>query len=468
MSESFDALVVGGGVEGLVAVSLLAQAGLRAQLLERSAILFGHAGGATLNALDPVMVKALKLTRHGLKFATRDLSLTALRHGGANAVVGRDRHATAKSLAALSPADALAYAGFRRELVALARALRPCWWDGQPMADLLAGLKPRQRALFARLSVTSASAHIAAAFESDALRAALAFTAADCGAAPPEAGSALALLWAAAQEMSGLQGAVAVPQGGVVGLLRALSEAAQKSGAEIRTGATVARLTLANGAVTGVELATGETVSAPLVLSALPRRRTLLAMLPTGEIGFGAARALERPVESFGAATLVFTLSAAFDTGLPSGTRMVVAERLESYETALAAIRLGVLAKEPALELVMAPPDAGVARLLSVRAWPVASSYDRNALVRTVTAMIERHASGFAKAVSNCDVLEPPDGEPFSLARLSAGAAQRIETSVGGLLLCGIDAEPVHALSGRAARQAAALAVARHRKAGGK
>jgi len=80
--------------------------------------------------------------------------------------------------------------------------------------------------------------------------------------------------------------------------------------------------------------------------------------------------------------------------------------------------------------------------------------------------MIERHASGFAKAVSNCDVLEPPDGEPFSYARLSAGESARIETPVRGLYLCGIDAEPVHAISGRAARQAAERAIARHRKAG--
>ncbi|MEJ0042024.1 MAG: FAD-dependent monooxygenase [Rhizomicrobium sp.] len=168
MSEEFDALVVGGGVEGLIAVSLLAKAGLRAQMLERSAILYGHAGAATLNALDPLVVKELRLARHGLKFASRDLGLTALRQGGANAVIGRDRHATARSLAALSQTDALAYAGFRRELFALARALRPSWWDGRPVAEILAVLKPRQRALFARLSVTSACAFVAAAFESDA------------------------------------------------------------------------------------------------------------------------------------------------------------------------------------------------------------------------------------------------------------------------------------------------------------
>ena len=463
MSERFDALVVGGGTEGLVAVSLLAKAGLHVQLLERSAILAGEARAATLNALDPLIVKPLRLAKHGLKFAARDLSLTALRHGGANAVIGRDRHATAKSLAALSQADALAYAGFRHDLYALARVLRLCWWDGRSMAESLVDLKPRLRALFERMSVASASAFLAAAFESDALRAALAFTAADCGAVPSEAGSALALLWAAAQEMSGLQGAVAVPQGG--GLPHALAEAAQASNAAIRTGATVTRLTLAAGAVTGVELATGEIVAAPLVLSALSRRRTLLEMLPPGEIGFGAAQALDRAREPFGCATLAFTLNPAFDAGMAVGTRVVVAERLETYEAALAAIRVGAVPREPALELVMLPADSGAPRLLAVRAWPVASSYDRNVLVRTVTAMIERHASGFAQAIASTDVQGPPDGAPFTIARLNASASERIKTPVGGLFLCGIDAEPLHALSGRAARQAVGMAFARHIRA---
>ncbi len=112
-------------MEGLIAVSLLAKAGLRAQLLERSAILFGHAGGATLNALDPVIVKDLRLAKHGLKFAVRDLSLTALRVGGANAVIGRDRHATAKSLAALSPATARPCRLSPRDLRARPRAAPP-------------------------------------------------------------------------------------------------------------------------------------------------------------------------------------------------------------------------------------------------------------------------------------------------------------------------------------------------------
>ena len=470
MSERFDALVIGGGLAGLAAVSLLAKAGLRALLIERSALAFDDTGEAALNALDPLLVKELKLGRRGLKFAARDLALAALRGGAPPLVLSRDRHATANSLAVLSPADAAAYAAWRRDLLALARALRRSWWDGRPGDETLATLKPAQRAVLERLGVASALAWLADTFESDALRAALAFDAAACGAPPSEPGSALALLWNAAQEMSGRQGAFALPRGGLGGVLRALSEAAQKSGAEIRTAATVSRLLLAGGAVAGVELASGETIAAPLVLSTLSRRRTLGELLPPAEIGLGAARALAAPVPDFGTATLLFTLGRPLDPPLPA--RTLIAERTEIYEAALCAVRLGQAASEPALELVAPPPEApprgrpapATPATLVVRAWPVAASYARDDLVRTVTAMIDRHLSGFGANVASCDVVEPQIALPATVERLLGPATARIETPVAGLLLCGPGAEPANALSGRAARQAARLAVALHRK----
>jgi hypothetical protein len=147
--------------------------------------------------------------------------------------------------------------------------------------------------------------------------------------------------------------------------------------------------------------------------------------------------------------------------------RFVIAEKPETYDAGVAAVRLGATPRELALELVASPIEAAqttpVPLTLTVRAWPVASSYVRNDLVRTVSAMIERHAPGFMQIVNNCDVLEPPDGDAFSTTRLLAGASQRIETAIPGLLLCGIDAEPIHAVSGRAARQAAGIAL--HKKA---
>ena len=465
MSGRYDAAVIGGGIDGLTAVALLAKAGLRAVLLEGSPSLTGNDTSPALRALDPRVVKELKLARHGLKFAARDLELAILRPGGQPVAIMRDRHAAARSLASLSPTDATAFASYRAEMYTLARALRLTWWEGRPMAETVALLKPAQKNLLDRLKVTSASAYLSSWFESDPLKAALAFDAAACGFSPSEPGSALALLWSASQEMCGLQGAVAIPRGGADGLVQALSQAAKAAGAELRTSATVSRLTVAAGAVSGVELAAGERIDAPLVLSALCGRRTLQALAPTALIGFGAAQALGRSSAEIGNVTLVLGLNRRPDFG---GNRIVIAERLEIYETALAEARLGRMPREPALELIAPPPEGPAEQLASrillcVRVWPVplGEGFDPGALARSVPAMIERHVPGFA--VASCDVAQPRAAAP-SVERLLCGADQRIETPIRGLLLCGGDAEPTDALSGRAARQAARRAVSLHRE----
>ncbi len=468
MSERYDAIVVGAGVNGLIAVALLAKAGLRAMLLERSSLLFGHAGEATLSALDPRVVKQLRLAQHGLAFAVRDLSLTVLDAGGQSAVIGRDRHATARSLAALSAADATAYEPWRRALFDLGRALRPCWWNGHTPDEIRRALTLPQRVLLDRLSVASAAAWLSSVFDSDALKAALAFEVAACGVAPSEAGSALALAWCAAQEMCGRQGAVAMPRGGAIGLQQALSEAAQKAGAEIRTAAMVSSLLVAGGAIGGVELVAGESIAAPLVLSTLSRRRTLSGLLPTAAIGIGAAREVARPQAEFGCATLVYGLQRPPDFGAfraAANTRYVLAERLETFEVALSAQRLGWVPQEPAIELALSP--AGAERsVLTARVWPVGRNADRDALTKRVTGMIERHALGFSALIASCDVLLPSGGS-VSASRLACASTERIDTAVRGLLLCGPDAEPAHAVSGVAARQAAAFAIALHKKVAG-
>jgi phytoene dehydrogenase-like protein len=462
MSERYDAIVVGAGVNGLVAVALLAKAGLRTLLLERLTTLHGDSGEVLLHALDPQVVKLLNLTRHGLRFAVRDISLMAPRPGGPNLTIARDRHVTARSLAALSAADAVAFEPWRRELFTLARALRPCWWKGRPLAEIRAALRPSQRALLDRLSVTSAANWLSGSFESDALKAALAFAAASCGVAPSEPGSALALAFTAAQEMCGRQSAVAQPRGGAAGLCQALADAAQKAGAEIRTTTTVSSLLVAKGAIAGVELVAGESIAAPMVLSTLSRLRTLGEMLPAGEIGLGAAHGLMQGGEAFGCAALAFTLERRPDAFQPSA-RAVLAERLEIYEAALAAVRTGALPAEPPLELFLPTPETGAAPILTARVWPVAAHADRAALTAQVVRLIERHIPGFSGLVTRSDVLLPSGG-PVCVDRLSAASATRIETPVQGLLLCGGEAEPAEAVSGVAARQAATAAIALHKK----
>ena len=67
--------------------------------------------------------------------------------------------------------------------------------------------------------------------------------------------------------------------GGPGALADALAAAARQAGAEIRTGAEVARIEAADGAASGVTLSTGEQIAARAVVSNADPKRTLLGLL---------------------------------------------------------------------------------------------------------------------------------------------------------------------------------------------
>jgi phytoene dehydrogenase-like protein len=125
--------------------------------------------------------------------------------------------------------------------------------------------------------------------------------------------------------------------------------------------------------------------------------------------------------------------------------------------------------EEPVLELVLPSVEKTAHQLgsrlpLHARVWPVplGPAYDREALIRTVTQMIERHVPGFGGGIASCDAA-PPDAYQPSLARLSAAAETRVATAIRGLYVCGSDTEPADATSGRSARHAARAAIAYRR-----
>ena len=501
----YDAIVIGGGHNGLVAAARLSRSHGRVLVLEAGDRLGGAAATseivpdyrapAVAHLIDGFprrIERELKLAKHGLRYAARDVPAVALDRDGNHIMLPRNRKEYAAFKKRL-PKDAEAY----RDRVALLRA------QADLVAPLLGELPPRHddpdavkrflrrvvlraqwqgRSALRKLMHTlpeSIGDRLDAEFESPLLKGILAFDATLGGGEGPYApGTSFRAVWREAIRMQG-QGTRQIA-GGIGALAVALAAAIEAQRGEIRLGARAVRILVEDDAVSGVELSDGTVLHAPLVVSALNPRVTMLGMLGAAQLETEAATELRfaAPVGNTAKINLALETIPVFSGLAPElhGARLVVAPSLHELDETAAECRDGRFASEPVMEmLVPSLADPSLApeghHILSIIIhnvpFEVEGGWDaqREIFVQKVVRTVEAYAPGIADAMIAGEILTPPDIErKYGLAggdwhqgdlRLDrlfsfrpSPSFGRYEAPVPGLYLCGAGSHPGGGVTG--------------------
>lgn len=508
---TYDAIVIGAGHNGLVTAAYLARAGRRVVVLERrdrvGGILdtmeiapgVGAPGIAhTVGRLRRSVIDDLALRRHGLTVIEPAVRVFAPQPAGPPLTLWGDPARTAEDLRARSAHDADAYAAFDRKVRAVAsfvahiNAAIPPDLKEPSIADARSGLRlgnalrrlgPKAAREVTRALPMAVADYVAEAFESDAVRGAVASRAVQYAAMGPwSAGTAALLFGDSAGNDGGAAGQSTFAVGGPGALADALSSAARSLGAEVRTGAEVTAILTKDHRAIGVTLGEGEELRARAIVSAADPKRTITTLLDPVVVGpelLWRAANIRTP----GVASKVDLVL----SGLPSfvGTdgderlrgRIVIAPGIDYLERAFDACKYGRVSEEPFLEATvptladrsLAPEGVHVMSIIAqwtpyaLREGDWGAEADR--LGDLVVKTMERSAPGLADLITGRRVLTPIDlerdyglsgGHPLHAEpgldqyfawRPMLGHA-RYRFGIDGLYLCGSGAHPGGGVTG--------------------
>ncbi|CAH2400222.1 phytoene desaturase family protein [Mesorhizobium escarrei] len=450
---SFDAIVVGGGHNGLVSAAVLAKSGRMVLVLEAA----GNVGGASrteefapgfrvssiahlLNRLHPDVVKTLELERLGLQIARSDFvpSVALSTDGpplvlhGAYGEVLTGASSTGQTAWKDLRAQLLRYTGILKPLL----ARRPPDLSGMSLIDTaslgqtglaLKKLGKEDMRDFLRVLLMNVSDLLDEQLSDDRLKGLLAFDATlGCHLGPRSPTSLLGLYYRLAGESGGAAGAQILPKGGMGAVVSAIRAAAEKAGVTIRTNTPAAGIIVEKGRAVGVALASGEEIRARTIVSAINPATTVFDLVGPLEIDTGFIRKVKNIRMKGDAAKLNLALDrppqfAGVDAAGHRG-RLVIAPSPDHVERAFNPSKYGEFSPEPVMEITLPSltdsslaPDGACVLSAVVQYAPYALregwTAGRGKFLNVIMAQLETYAPGIGKTVRHAELLTPADIE---------------------------------------------------------
>jgi phytoene dehydrogenase-like protein len=467
-SNQYDAIIIGGGHNGLVAAAYLARAGKKVVVLERRHIVGGAAVteeifpgykftefSYVVSLLRPEIIRDLELPKHGLKILPLPSTFTPMENG--DYLASWDDHdLTRREIYRHSPLDAEAYDEYSRVMARAAKAIKPIInlippdpssLHPRDLLNLLklgqyaASLSERELYMIAKLVTQSSADMLEEWFETDALKG----TKAASGIigtflGPRSPGTAYVLLHHYMGEIDGAFRAWGFAKGGSGGVSGAIASAARSLGVEIRVNSSVQQVKVKNdpstgsgqARVVGVVLENGDELHSKVVMSAADPKRTFLQFVEPKYLPdeFVASIQNFRVRGSSGKVNIALSRLPRF-TALPDEPALYrgavsISPSIDYIERAYDDAKYGQISRRPYLDMIfpsmidpdMAPPGQHVLScFVQYAPYDVEGGWTdekRSELGEAVISTIEQYAPDIRECIVGMQVISPKDIEAIA------------------------------------------------------